>query len=392
MWRSHSGEISALIPAVDIRGIVDPDFQPVRDAFLHNFVEHGEIGASLCVLIHGRPVVDIAAGHLDDAGTTSWQIDTLVNSFSVGKGILAIVLADLVAQNTVDLDQPVSRVWPELLAGQNSTATLRDLAGHRMGLPALSESLDASSLYDWQTMCAALEQQFPWWEPGTQHGYHVNTFGFLIGEVINRITSHGPSHLLDAFRNVVTNHMYFGVPTAELHRVATLQWNPPTSPHAATYAHELIDDDTRLKLLTYSNPENFSGVTAVNTTQWRQSVHPSTNLHASARGVAYMYDTLRFDSRRIPPSVVEEFSQTVSFGQDAILGAETHFGTGFQLPTPQRSFGPNRNAIGHYGAGGAVGFYDPTTGISFGYVMNKMGQGWQNARNQALISSLYACL
>lgn len=337
-------------------------------------------------------MVDVAAGHSDSQKTSPWQLDTLVNAFSVGKGVLAIVLADCVAKGLIDIDQSVSSVWPELRAAHNSSTTVRDMAGHRAGLPAVSVLLENTAIYQWSMMRQALEQQEPWWTPGATHGYHVNTYGFLLGEILRRVTQSDPSQLLDPFRVIVEDGMFFGVPDSQLHRVAHLEWNPPETALADFPNFSSLEPETQLKLLTYSNPSQFSGVGAVNTRQWRQIIHPSTNLHCTARSVALLYNCLNTKQGRIPSSVLTDFSRTVSFGTDVILGSETHFGTGFQLPTVKRTFGPNRDTVGHYGAGGAVGFYDSTTNISFGYVMNKMGQGWQNTRNQSLINALYDCL
>lgn len=349
----------------------------------------------MCVVSHGVVVVDVAAGSrsVSDAehGIQNWSQDTLVNSFSVGKGVLAIVLAHLVSRGLVNVHAPVSTVWPELRAGQQTDLTISDIAGHRSGLPSFSTEIPRADLYNWPAMISHLEQQDPWWRPGAHHGYHVNTFGFLVGEIISRIQHKSPASLLDSVREIVTTNLYFGVPSVQQKRIADLEWSPP--PVKVSFEDiSYLDKETRMKALAYSNPAHFSGISAVNTTEWREAIHPSTNLHATARGVAYLYDNILSSSSTISQEVIKDFTATVSRDTDRILGAETHFGVGFQLPLPSRRFGPNGEAFGHYGAGGSVGFCDPVAQISCGYVMNKMGQGWQNERNSAIIQSIYDCL
>jgi CubicO group peptidase (beta-lactamase class C family) len=237
-------------------------------------------------------------------------------------------------------------------------------------------------------MIASLVQQKPWWEPGTSHGYHVNTFGFLVGELISRIRNTTHQQLLQPLRNFIGEEMYWGVPSEQLHDVATLYW------HDMDQQRETLKtlSEASMHVLAYSNPPNFSGMGAVNSTAWRKSVHPSTNLHATSRAVALAYESVRSTALGIHPVVLEQTTTTVSQGTDEVLGADTHFGVGFQLPTATRRFGPHNEAFGHYGAGGSMGFCDPVSQICVGYVMNQMGRGWQNSRNQSLIDSIYTCL
>ena len=337
-------------------------------------------------------VVDLAGGWADRHRTRRWSHDTLVNSFSVGKGVLSILLAHQVSQGVIHPDSPVAEIWPQLHIAQNSNITVVDIAAHKAGLPAVRQPIQPEQLYEWTTMCQMLETQPPWWEPGSAHGYHVNTFGFLLGEIIRRSTHSEHTELLSPLRHIITSEMYFGVPTSELNRVADLEWVDAPTSVSPSFSDNDIAPEIQMKLLTYGNPSNFSGIGSVNDTQWRQAVHPSTNLHTTARGVAYIYDALHSKNQSFDVNVIDAFTQTQSYGHDMILDSETHFGIGFQLPTASRRFGPHDEAFGHYGAGGALGFHDPIAQISFGYVMNKMGRGWQNIRNQSLIDALYSCL
>jgi len=173
---------------VAVAGHCDSRFEPLRDAFHANFAERGEIGAAICVTIDGQVVADLCGGWADQAHGRRWQPDTLVNVFSVGKGLVAACAARLTGRGQLDLDARVATYWPEFAAAGKDAITVRQLLSHQAGLPAVRRRLPPGAMLDWPVMTAALAGQEPWWVPGTGHGYHVNTFGFLVGEVIRRIT------------------------------------------------------------------------------------------------------------------------------------------------------------------------------------------------------------
>ena len=171
-----------------VEGFCDPRFEPLRDAFRANFAERGELGAAVCVMVDNHVVTDLYGGWADQEQGRRWQPDTLVNMFSVGKGLVAACAAGLSAQGKLDLDAAVAAYWPEFAAAGKDAITVRQLLSHQAGLPAVRRRLPPDAMLDWPAMTAALAEQEPWWEPGTAHGYHVNTFGFLAGEVIRRVT------------------------------------------------------------------------------------------------------------------------------------------------------------------------------------------------------------
>ena len=216
----------------------------------------------------------------------------------------------------------------------------------------------------------------------------MNTFGFHVAEIVCRSRNTPPQQLLEPLRSVVDDEMFWGVPQSRLNDIATLNWHDADQQRATLK----ILPEASMHVLAYSNPSNFSGMGAVNSTPWRQCVHPSTNLHTTARAVALAYESVRSRTLDIQSAVLQEATSTVSRGADVVLGADTHFGVGFQLPTDTRRFGPHDESFGHYGAGGAMGFCDPVSQVCVGYVMNQMGRGWQNSRNQALIDSIFGCL
>jgi CubicO group peptidase (beta-lactamase class C family) len=170
---------------VGVEGTCDEAFRSVREAFATNF-ERGEIGAACTVSVDGHVVVDIWGGWADADRTRPWKRDTLVNAYSVGKPIVALALLQMVARGRVGLDEVASRVWPELLAGQQG-ATVRHVLCHRAGVPAIREPLTNDALWDWHAMCRSIAATAPWWEPGTRHAYHSNTYGHLVGELVRRI-------------------------------------------------------------------------------------------------------------------------------------------------------------------------------------------------------------
>src|SRR5688572_29539692 len=185
-----------IAPTPAIEGHCDARFVGLREAFAANFSEQGEVGAGLCIEIGGARVVDLWGGHRDVARTRLWREDTLVNAFSVGKGVVAMLALVLIERGDLSLDAPVARYWPEFGAAGKHAITVRALLAHRAGLPAIRERLPDEALYEWDRICAALASQAPYWTPGTAHGYHVNTYGFLAGELIRRVTQLGVGEAL----------------------------------------------------------------------------------------------------------------------------------------------------------------------------------------------------
>jgi len=319
----------------------------------------------------------------------------LVNAFSVGKGITAVVAAQCVARGEVSYDTEVASLWPEFASHGKEHLTLRDLLGHRSGLPAIRPRMAPGSMMQWSQMTDALAVERPWWTPGTTHGYHVNTFGFLVGEVLRRATGLTVGQLIA--RDIATPlqaDVYLGASDNLHQRMADFEWPGEPMPEEEPPG---LTEEQLMQINTYYNPSGLSGAGVVNSPEWRRAEMPSTNMHASARGVATLYRTLAHGGTHagveiLPSAVLSEAVTEVSHGDDAVLGRVSRFAHGFQIPIPERGFGPNPDAFGHYGAGGSVGFCDPTAKVGFGYVMNQMGPRWQNPRNKALIEALYLCL
>jgi CubicO group peptidase (beta-lactamase class C family) len=378
---------------IPIGGIVDPKFDAVRDAFAENFVSRDEIGASVCIEIDGLTVVDLWGGWRDAGHRQPWEADTLVNVFSVGKAIAALCVVRLVGLGQLSFEQTVSSVWPEFAAEGKSTITVRQLLSHQAGLPAVREPLPVGAIYDWTGMCAALAAQRPWWEPGTAHGYHVNTFGFLVGELVRRVIGGtlGAMVARDMAGPLGAN-FFIGVPEHELERVA--EFIGMLTPPPATDEAEMTELQ-RMEYGAYFNPPELSGSGVINTRQWRMAELPSTNGHATARGIARLFGALVDGGRStgvVDPYALQEATSEQVYGDDVVLQRPSRFGIGFQLTQVERPLGPNPRTYGHFGAGGSLGFCDPDARLAFGYAMNSMGPRWQNPRNRALIEACYGCL
>jgi len=394
-------------------GWCDPRFGAVREAFAANFTERGELGGGLSVLLDGRVVAELWGGLRDPEAGTPWTADTLVNVFSVGKGVLAICLARLIGAGLLDPDARVTRYWPEFAAGGKAEVTVRQLLSHQGGLPALHAPLAAGSMLDWELMASVLAAEEPWWPPGTGHGYHVNTFGFLGGELLRRITGMMPGEFLRReIAGPLSADLHIGLDPADFWRVAAFQWPAapaagPAIPAAAAAGAASAGGaaapasppradsvpGTRLALNAYFNPPDFSGAGVVNSAAWRTAQVPSANAHATATGIARLYAPLAAGGGDlVDRGALAAATEEQVYGDDLVLQRPSRFGLGFQLTHPEREFGPGPACFGHFGAGGSVGFCDPDAGLAFGYVTNQMGPRWRNPRNRALIEACYSCL
>jgi CubicO group peptidase (beta-lactamase class C family) len=383
--------------AAGLGGWCDPRFAPVRDAFAANFAERGETGAAACLAVRGTVVADLWGGLAGHRPDRPWQRDTLVNVFSVGKGLIAACVARLIGEGRLGADEPVARYWPEFAAAGKAAVTLRQLLSHQAGLPALRAPLPAGSMLDWPLMTDALAAEPPWWPPGCGHGYHVNTFGFLAGEVIRRVTGGSVGATLrDEIAGPLGADVHIGLPAAQHGRVAEFVWPSQQVPAIPPVTPGMTQDQLMVRN-AYANPAELSGQGVVNTAAWRAAEVPSANAHATAAGIARVYAALAgggaVDGVRVVDSgaLADCVAQQVR-GDDLVLQRPSRFGLGFQLTQPERPLGPGPSGFGHFGAGGSVGLCDPAAGVAFGYVTSQMGPRWQNPRNRALIDAVFACL
>jgi CubicO group peptidase (beta-lactamase class C family) len=372
-----------------VQGHCDPRFEKVRDIFASNLESGLDLGASVAFTVDGESVVDLAGGWMDFEKTRPWQRNTLVNVYSTTKGMTAICAHQLVERGELDLDAPVADYWPEFAAAGKDRIPVRHLLSHQAGVPAIRESLPEEALYDWQRMTGALAATEPWWEPGSKHGYHALTFGYLVGEVIRRVSGKSPGHY---FREHVAEPLDadFHIGLAPEHDARTSSLHGRLVPKvpdevAAKMPPQIVEfmrsmgDPTTMTGAAFNNPPLAPD--QVNTRAWREAEIPAANGHGTAAALARIYGALarggEVDGVRIlQPETIENAIVEQAFGPDAILGGlPMRFGLGFMLRQPMMPFSPSERAFGHPGAGGSIGMADPDSKVGFGYTLNKMQAG-----------------
>ncbi|NUP16408.1 MAG: beta-lactamase family protein [Streptomyces sp.] len=381
-----------------VHGDCDPRFAAVRTAFETNFRERGELGAAVTVTLDGRTVVDLWGGWADAARGRPWERDTLVNVWSTSKGPTALCAHLLADRGLLDLDAPVAVYWPEFAAAGKEQILVRHLLSHRAGLSGLREPHSLQQLCDWELTTQRLAAMEPWWAPGTQSGYHALTYGFLVGEVVRRVSGMLPGAFLE---REVTGPLgidfAIGLPEKDSGRAAELVHAPAA---ASSEQAAVFDQLAPAALAALANP--LVGAAQANSPEWRAAEIPAANGHGTARAVAALYGIFAgrgsYDGHRVLSS---EAAERVREGQgscrDLVLGAgfdgETEVGLGLWLSGPNGSYGPNPRAFGHDGFGGSCGLADPEAGVSLGYVMNRMGPHIANdPRKMALVDALYSAL
>ena len=353
-------------------------------------------------MLDGKTVVDLWGGHYDETRTREWERDTLVNVYSVTKGMTAICAHQLIERGMLDIDAPVCEYWPEFAAAGKQAISVRWLLSHKAGLPAIRDPLPLNSLYDWNLMCSALAAQAPWWTPGEHHGYHIMTFGYLVGELIRRVSGESIGAY---FRKHVAEPLDadFHIGLSEEHDVRTSHVfgvhagnrpapSAPTEPGAREEfmrAWQTWQDPTTMQGAATLNPPQSRG--AVNTREWRAAEIPSVNGHGNARALARIYGALarggEIDGTRILESkTIDRATTEEAFGPDRLFsGRPSRFGLGFMLSHDFSRLSPNPRAFGHAGAGGSLGMADPDAKIGFGFTMNNMQMGIVSAGSTAAL-------
>jgi CubicO group peptidase (beta-lactamase class C family) len=374
-----------------ISGQVAAGFEPVRAAFEKNFLKFGEVGAAVHVTLDGKPVVDLWGGAANATVTVAWQADTLVNVWSTTKGWLALAMHILADRGWLDFEAPVASYWPEFAQHGKDKVLVRHILTHTSGLPAPSIKVPDEAVYEWETLIRALEQSELFWEPGTKCGYHAATFGWLNGEVLRRITGQSVGQFL---RSQVSGPLnadaFVGLTEAEQARAAE---TVPPSRFGEWLFDKLLAFGGRAGALAFNNPPRPSD--AANTRRWRAAEIPSSNGHASARGLARMYEPLALggkvgEVRLLSAASVERARQEQIFQKDLVIGMRQKRSLGFMLSSSTNDPLPS-TGLGHPGKGGSFGFADPVQRLAFGYVMNKMIIGL-DTRAADLRRSVYACL
>lgn len=391
-------------PRID--GTCDARFQGVHAEFERNFVERGEVGASVCVMIEGRAVVDLWGGLADRHAGRAWERDTIGLVWSSTKGATALCAHMLCSRGLLDPDRPVAFYWPEFGQAGKEAITVRMLLDHQAGLPAIRHRLAPGGLYDWQYMIETLAAETPFWDPGTRQGYHATTFGHLIGEVVRRVSDRP---LNEFFREEVAGPLrldfHIGLPAEHEPRVApTIRADPPPpgEPRSRFLALMASDPDS-IQALTVKNTGRRAAAGDHDSREAHQAVLPSQGGITNARGLAGMYAPLAMGGGRlVDADTVKRMSQVSSaIGIDATLLAGLRIALGFWKSSDNRRGPPgaqdsmilSEEAFGHPGMGGSLGFADPGARLAFGYTMNKQGRGLAlNERGQRLVDAVYRSL
>ena len=367
----------------DIDGYVAPGFEGVRDAFAANFDSHGEVGASFCLYHRGEKVVDLWGGLADPATGRRYEEDTCQLVFSTTKGIVAIAANQLIDDGRLDPDAPVAEYWPEFAQAGKDELPVRWLLCHKAGLPVLDVNLTLDETLSWTPVVEALAAQAPIWEPGTQHGYHATTFGWLVGELIRRVSGQSiGAYVADHAAGPLGVDLWIGVPEDRLGQVAPLvPIDLPDNENVRMVIEQVLGPDSLTgRALRTPCPELFGGdagtidLSMFDDSRVLQAEIPAANGVTNARALARVYAACigEVDGvRLLSAEQMERAIEPQTSGPDAIMFFPTVLGLGFFLSSGFSSYGGPRG-FGHTGTGGSMGFADPDAGIGFGYVMNQL--------------------
>jgi len=378
--------------AATVKGRVEPGFEAVRDAFVANFDQHGEVGGACSIYRDGRPVVDLWGGLADRERGRAWEEDTVAIVFSTTKGVTAICVNRLLEQGVLELDAPVARYWPEFGAAGKGEIPLRWVLCHKAGLASVDAELTLEQVLAWDPVVAAIAAQKPNWEPGSAHGYHARSFGWILGEVVRRVTGRSLGrYFADEIAGPLHLAFWIGLPESERSRCATL-----IPPEGGTLAVEEILGTDSLTAKVMRGPSGLFGYDEMwNRPEVLAAEMPSSNGVGDARSLARLYAATvgEVDGRRVlAPETVAAARAVQAEGSDRVILVPTRFGLGFSLP-PMLSPHCPKSAFGHPGAGGSLAFADVASGIGFGYVTNRMRfDAKGDPRAAGLVKSLYACL
>ena len=378
-----------------MNGHFEPEYQPVVDAFLENFRVEDEIGAGCSVIVAGKTVVDIWGGWRNGAMDDAWDEASTVCMMSVAKGITAICFNMLMDRGLVSPNDPVIKYWPEYGQNGKESTLIRHFLDHTAAVPVLTTNpLWQGAMFDREAIVHALEEQEPLWEIGTKAAYHVHHQGFLLGEVMRRITGMtvGPFLRQEVTTPLQAEYYIGGMTEEEQRHVAEVMPNM----EAKLFAAKDGADQSSLRALAFKQNPDEPWAQTMNKKEWREVEVASGSGHGNARGVARIYgcvvngelDGVTLMSRDgLETMITEQHNQT-----EGLQERPYHQALGVLLNTPEAVYmGPNMRSFGHHGIGGSIGFGDPDAKIGFSYCCNKMhAVGTNGPRAARLIDALYA--
>lgn len=352
-----------------IHGFTTEKFDGVREQLEKSLDAGTDLGASVTVMHRDEIVVDIWGGAVDEQKSADWQRDTLVNVWSTTKTMTFLVCLMLMEQGELDFDVPVARYWPQFAAGGKEDIEVRHVLSHTAGLSGFTAPLEVTDLANWDLCVEALAAQEPWWTPGTQSGYHAVTQGYLLGEIVRRITG---TTIGTYFRDQVAKPLgadfYIGLPESEESRVSIVTPPPPVDAS--------IFDGFPLAIRTFTSP--LLDATAPQHRWWRAAEIPAANGHGNAHSVALCQSVVAQKGqtqgvRLLKEETLDRIFHTESSGTDAVLGIPVHFGAGYGLSSPSTPLGPRACYWGGYG--GSIIIMDQDLELTVSYMMNKMESG-----------------
>jgi len=368
----------------------------LRPVFRENFEKIGELGAAVSVWHNGKPVVDLFGGFCDARHERPWESDTLVLIWSATKGIASACVLHVLQEHGIEIGRRVAEFWPEFAQAGKEKITLAQLLSHQAGLCALDARVD---VLDYGAVIKALEVQTPLWPPGTAHGYHARTFGFLLDELVRRIARKTLSqYWREVFARPLNLDLWIGLPEEENARVATVYAaKSGTPPEPKKFYSDLTTPGT-LARKTFTSPYGLNSVSGMNTPAIRAQPIVSFGGIGSASALAKFYSMLANGGKLAEQTFFSQetiawMTTTLSDGMDRVFQIPTAFSSGFMKDprnAVRRMFGTSPNAFGHPGAGGANAFADPENRIAFAYVMNQMEQSLlPNEKSLRLVDAIY---
>lgn len=391
-----------MLGLMTIDGTIAPGFAAVRDVFAANFADQGDIGAAVCVYRDGQPVVDLWGGLADPDAGRAWERDTIQLVYSATKGVVAAAAQLLVQRGLLDLDAPVARYWPEFAAAGKGEIPVRWLLTHQAGLAAIDKPVPLDDALAWTPMVDALAAQTPNWTPGTDHGYHGRTFGWLVGEVIRRITGRTVGQFLaEEITGPYGIDFFIGLPAAQRDRVSRLVFAP--KPDLDSVPDELIPEQLRPMVAAMRDPESLANrafqITDppdidFNSPAVQAAEIPASNGIGSARGLARLYASLvgEVDGKRLlTADTLAAAIREQTSGIDRVIMLPDRYASGFMLPIADLTLG-GPNTFGHPGRGGSLGYADPERNLAFAYVTNYIVEGAVDLRARNLVDAVESAL
>ncbi len=391
---------------MEIHGSCDPKFQQVRQEFEQNFRERGEVGASVCVTVNGETVVDLWSGIARRDTQEPWTSETISVVFSSTKGATALCAHILASRGQLDLDAPVATYWPEFAQAGKAQIPVKMLLNHQAGLPGIQAPLPHGAYADWDFMVDALAKEEPLWEPGTRNGYHALTIGWLVGEVVRRVSGKSlGAFFQDEVAKPLGLDFWIGLPEEKEPRVAPMIGTKPDLD--SPFFREMITRGTITSFAMMNTGGYMGSKPEFDTRAAHAAEIGGGGGITNARGLAGLYAPLACGGKLkgvelVSSDALARMGQVSSAtGKDAVLLMPTRFALGFMKSMDNRrapigildSAITSEDAFGHVGAGGSFGFADPVAKMSFGYTMNKMGAGiLLTDRGQSLVDATYRSL